>query len=519
MKKITLFFLILTLCGRAQKINVTKSSDLPSGRGAITYDALDHDSSGFYYFRDIGGYGSSRHAIQKFDFKKSSFIFEKVVDLSGEAYIGGAAKYIGAFNKNDRILVFSHATKGKDNHLMMQKFSSFTGEEMTKPVILDELKDEKIAFISDAILDFKITFSPDNKKMLIVSELKKDEKIQKVKARLYDAVSFEKLWEKEPITVYEKSTVSSFDYCVDNDGTFSYLFAYLRSNAEKTVTNGSTFFIFKNEVHGIGIIKAGGTENKVIPIPSSGITTLNPKLKVVNDKLVCTGQYFEGEHIVRIENDISNTGFFLITIDPAKAELKSKSFVLLTEDIRSKLAYKDVRKKFNEAGNKDYANFETFLHNGCFYQVIEREIDKGRAISYGKEIIIYKYDANNKLEWMKLLQRNTMNEVTGLFFLVTKKVNLFYYDVPENLLAFPNAGEYDPNEYKTAKDPKRSVLICASIDDKGNVTRQQISTNAEFMILDGHNHLNNRIPESKAILVPVYLSASKLRFNMISLEE
>lgn len=519
MKKILLFCLIFSFCAQAQKINVTKSSDFPSGRGLFTYQALDHDSSGFYYVRDKGGYSSSKYVIQKFDFKKSSFIFEKTIDLAGDAYIGGGARFLEAFNKNNRILLFTHASKGKENHLMMQKFSSFTGEEASKPVIIDELKDTKLAFISDATLDFKITFSPDNKKMLVVSEYKKDEKVQNVKARLYDAVTFEKIWEKEPIKIYENSTVSSFDYHIDNEGTFFYMFVYLRNDDKKTYWNGTITLIHENYVHGIGIINANSTENKIIAIPSTGITTLEPRLELIKDKLICTGQYFEGEHVVRTLQEINNTGFFLLTIDPAKAELKTKSFVFFNEEIRANLAYKDIRKKYSGAGNKEYSNFETFLYNNCFYHVIERVIDKGYVTSFGKEIIIYKYDQNHKLEWMKLIQRNTLNELNGLFFLVTKKINLFYYDSPDNLQAFPEAGQYDSKKYELVKDVKSSVMVCASIDDKGSISRQQISTDGEFLLLDGRNHLNNRVPESNSIIVPVYLTSSMLRFNMISLEE
>ena len=119
MKKIVLFCLMLSFYVKGQKINVTKSSNLPSERGFSTYQALEHDSSGFYYVRDKGGYSSSKYVIQKFDFKKSSFIFEKTIDLAGDAYIGGGARFLEAFNKNNRILLFTHAVKGKENHLMM----------------------------------------------------------------------------------------------------------------------------------------------------------------------------------------------------------------------------------------------------------------------------------------------------------------------------------------------------------------------------------------------------------------
>lgn len=519
MKKITTLFLLLSFCAQAQKMSVTKGSEIMTSRGGMSDFALDHDSSGFYFVRSKGGYFSNKFIIQKIDPKKSTPVFEKLIDLTGDAYIGGAGSLLGAYNKNGKILVFSHAVKGKENHLILQKFSSFTGEELTKPVIIDDLKDTQAYIISDALLDFKIQFSPDDKRMLVVSELKKDEKVQKVKAKLFDATSFEKIWEKEPIGIYGNSTVSSFNYCIDNEGTFSYLFSYLRNDAKKSFMNGSTLFTYENQVHGIGIIRANSTENKVIAIPSTGITTFEPKLEVANDKLICTGQYFEGEHVYRFDGDISNTGFFLLTIDPVKAELKTKSFAPLTEDIRSKLAYKDMGKKFSEAGNKVYMNFETVLNNNCFYQIIERSVGKDAMNGMGKELIIYKYDQNHQLQWMKLLQRSTMGEWNGMNYLITKKVNLFYYDSAENLVTYPEAGVFDPKEYKTTKMSQRAVLICASIDDKGTITRQQISTNGERMIMDEKNYEPNRIVKSDALLIPVYMTGSKLRYDIVALED
>ncbi|MBL7930526.1 MAG: hypothetical protein JNL60_01405, partial [Bacteroidia bacterium] len=441
MKNLFVFVLLLSLSLKAQNIKITKGVEFPIQKSKWTNIALESDSTGFYYFRSIGGYYSTKYVLHKLDAHKSSTIFEKEIDLSGDSYLGGEGYFKAAHNINGKIRIFTQAIKGKTNHFMMQEFSSVTGEAFGPPVIVDAMEDTKAYIISESILKFHVNFSPDHSKMLVVAELKKDEKIQKVFAKLYSTEGYKKIWEKEPIGTYSNSTVSSFDYHVDNEGTFYYLFVYLRSGEQKLYTVGQNIYSYYDYAHGIGLCRPTSTANKIMLIPSKGITTFEPKLEIVQNKIVCSGHFVEGEFKNKGADELANIGFFFLTVDPLIAEIKTSHFKLLDDTYRAKLAVKDKGKRHEFAGNKEYQNLQTLWINGSFYNIQLRTIDKGYVGAYGKEILVFKYDAASKLQWVKLIPRSTYEDLNGLNFLATNKLNLFYYDLPENLSAFPSAGD------------------------------------------------------------------------------
>jgi len=503
---------------KAQTFKVTKGEPFEVKKSSWTNDVSGSDTTGFYYFKSTGGYFSTKYILQKFDLKTSKLVYEKDIDLSGDAYLGGKGYYIGSYNKNGKILLFTNAIKGKQNHLLMQEFDCMTGKELGAPLVVKELVDTKAYIISGAELGYFIKFSPDNKKMLLVAEIKRSKKEQNVVGVLYDLAGYKEIWEKPLLSTFENSTIWSFDYCIDNDGNFSYLFSYLRSDKKETYTKGKTIYEYSDIAHGIGMIPNGTSKNTAIAIPSKDITTLDPKLEIINYKLVCRGQYRKGE-LVSIANGMhENVGFFLLTIDAIKAKIISQSFDYLNEDLMTKLTYSDRGKTYAQAGNKYYKDYKVFCINDCFYQVRLRTIDDGYVGAKGKEIIIYKYNAGNKLEWMKLISRSTDYELNGVGFIVTKKLNLLYYESSENLDLYLKADEYDAKKYKTVKSPKKGVLICTGIDDKGNVTREKLPIGTENHILDRFNYNDLAIKDKNEYIIPVLISSTQRRYDILKIE-
>ena len=168
-KSLLLFFILGSFLSLAQKFTITKGTEFEAQKSKWPTEMLDHDSTGFYYFRSLGNYFSTRHAICKFDLKTSQLVYEKIIDLSGDDYIGGKSFNCTAFNKNGKILVFSQATKGKNNNLMLLELNSSTGEIIGKPQVVVELSDTKAYVISDAEIDTishdYIEYLPDNNRL------------------------------------------------------------------------------------------------------------------------------------------------------------------------------------------------------------------------------------------------------------------------------------------------------------------------------------------------------------------
>lgn len=510
MRKAFLFFsIIVTTTFQAQQFKLTKGADFEKAN----WDSrmLDHDDKGFYYLTQMGSFLSPKYVLRKFDLITAKLIYERTIDFTGDDYMGGRAFLVDIFNKNGKILAFSKSTKGKQNHLMMQEYSSETGELIGKPVIVDEMADTHAYVISEAVVDFKISFSPDNKKMLIIGEVKEAHKVQKVFAKLYDLKGYKKLWEKEPIAVYRNSTVSSFNYCVDNLGNFSYVFVYLKPKSE-----GFNRYANEHFAHAIGVSLFGRNDSKTIEITSNEIATFDPKLEIINNLLVCTGEYEHQGLPGSAYVEDKKVGFFLLTIDGETGVLKSKSYEYFTPEIHKKLSYKDKGYVNTPACQKAYTNYKTLSINDAFYQIKLRTIDDDYYWARkGMEILIYKYDLNNKLEWMKVLPRSTFKEFTAVNYFVGKNLNLLYYEDIKNLNDFPNPETYNPGKYKQVKSGEKAVLMFVKIDERGNVIREKIEKEGENLILDRLNYDKVVIKEKNSIVIPVKQSKSERRYDIL----
>lgn len=498
--KTTLFtglFVLGSLFNHAQTFKLTKGQEFEV-KGDWANNALEPDSTGFYYFRSIGGYSSSKYVLHKCDLKTAATIYQKDLDLSGSAYIGGKGYRVKQCNKNGKIMIFSNAIKGKENDLLLQEFSSATGEPLGEPSVLDHLEDTKSYMISGAELNYFIEFTPDNKKMMVVTEIKQEKKEQIVLAKLYDLNGNKKIWEKNIVTTYSNSTVSSFDYKVNNEGIFSYLFMYLISRD----------YVDEHVGYGIGISQADEKYNKIFALPSEGITIYSPKLNVINGEFVCSGQFFDQKLVYR-KSAKKNTGFFLITFDPLKAEIKTKSFDILNTDLDTKLDYKWMRDECETSDCKRYEHYKTLMFNNCFYQ-----INVHHPYESGAEIIVYKYNKSNKLEWMKLIPR-VATKYFGVSYLVTDKLNFIYREHPQNLEAL-NADDYNQKTYKETGNSKDAVLVFTGIDEKGTVTRKKIPTDTERYNPDLYNYDENIIKTLNGVVIPSEISKSQRRYNILT---
>jgi hypothetical protein len=314
------------------------------------------------------------------------------------------------------------------------------------------------------------------------------------------------------VNIYRNSTVSSFDYCVDNLGNFSYLFIYLKSKDD-----GFNKYANEDFAHAVGISSFGSTKNNVIEITSNEIETFNPKLEIINNLLVCTGKYkFQGEPSAAYFAN-KKVGLFLLAIDGGSGALKTKSYEYFSPEIHKKLSYKDKGYTSEFAGQKTYTTYKTLLIGGFLYQIKLRTLDNDYEDCQGKEILIYKYDSNNELEWMKIIPRSTFKELAAVNYFVDNKLNLLYYEDPQNLENFPNTETYDPLKYKMAKSAKKSILVSASIDEKGNITRKKVEMNCELPIMDKENYDKTYIHKKNAFIIPIKLSSTKLRYDILKI--
>lgn len=512
--KLQVFIALTVACilVNAQTFNVTEGTIFKSKKDPWTHHLFEPDSTAFYTLDGLGGYYSTRYVLRKFDAKNAQLVYEKFMDFSGEDYLGGKSYFLHGFRKGGKILVFSQSTKLKTTLLMMHEYSCETGEALRKPLVVQEIADTKAYIVSDGLQKFEICFSPDNTKMLIVAELKRNQKIQKVVANLYQVSNYKKIWEKEPLGTYLNSSTSTSNYVVDNQGNFSYIFAYLKSNRE--LVGGS-----QDVAHAIGMSNANSLEHKVVQILSTEFTTKDPQLEMINNVLVCSGKYFGEYQAGQAFGGDKKVGFYLLTLDPGRGVLLSQSANYFKPDIHKKLSYLDKGFTTLYAGSKHYYHYKTLSHKGSFYQIWTREIDHDYESEQGMEILVYKYTTSHQLEWMKLIPRRTGKEMVAMNYFPGKSIHLLYYEDPSNLENYPNTDDYDPRKYKKSASLKKSVLVYLSIDEKGKVDRKTVPLEANNRTLEPQHYDNVLLKTKNTLVVPAKVSSSTRRFDLFQINE
>jgi hypothetical protein len=498
-------FVILSLASGAQNFKITTGEEFETTRFVWTSEAIEPDATGFYFIRNTNAF-TGKYVIHKLDLKTSKTIYMKEVQLKHDVYKGSESYIYGIYNKNGKLFMFSKVAKAKSMRLVLQEFNNTTGEEIGEPVIVDELETTRF---SKEMLDIQIAFSPDNKKMLITTEIKENKKEQKVYCKLYDLNGFKKIWEKQAITTFKNSTVFSSQYRVDNNDNLSYVFRYARSEHKDDENN------LDDIEFGIAMISGKNNMNKLYPLPCKGITNTAIHIKIApNNLILCTGQYALGE-IEREKN--TKRGFFLITLDPETMTAKSESYDYLNDDLTRKLLYDK-----NEISTFIYwSRVGNYFLNGSLYVVKQQEYSISKSNGYTdyfeNEIVVFKYNKDYKLEWQKLIPRRTLGDANGLNVMLTNKLHFIYYENPKNLEKFPDTENFIPGKYEKAK-AKSAIMVCATMDDKGNVTRAQVPFGEVETHLEEEKIDHVFINETQSLIVPVSVTKSKRRYDLLKIE-
>jgi len=500
---VSAFFFLSAFILPAQQSRIITGEEFQTVAGAEKDLFINSDSSGFYLINNSSSLKDGECFLYKFSSLNSKKIYQKQLNFN----YTGTLNIIAAENIKGRIYLFIQRTDlvEKKVHLLKREFNTNTGEEIGEAKVIEEFE---FKFETDVLRTFTVIFSSDNSKVLILKEELTDSRDQIVHAKVYLVNGFKKLWEQFPNTDSENQIPAGDNYLLDNEGRFCYLFETIENN------------------HGIKIIYDGPSQNKTLMLPTTSITILNPTLENVNNLLICTGEFLEGERKFKRDDIPSKMGFFFLQIDPAAAQVKTQSMDLLSTDLQNKLTYNDKNyyykfegiKSFHY-GNKTYKHYKTFYLNGCFYvikyhgYIYFSETLKGDPIPYPalNEIIVMKYK-DFKLDWMRLIPgKNSSGKKTGINFVLSDKLHLFYFDDPVNLQRFREVYIYDNVSYKTVNNSS-ATLIHAVIDASGKIDREIIKTDKSWRLHEDYSktslkHFNATIINS--------IDKKKRRFDLI----
>lgn len=501
MKFYLLFFcFFLGYIIKAQNFSITPGDAFETARVLWYKKSVESDNSGFYFIRNKNGIAGT-YILHKIDRKTGKTIYIKEIKPEYGIY--------EVFNVNGKLLIFSYDASAsffkKGLILLLNQYDSNTGEKIGETLEIDRLTSKK----DNQSIDIDISFSPDRKKMLVTAEIKEDRKMQNVTCKLYEVDGYRKIWEKEPITVYKNSTVSTSEYIVNNEGNLCYMFAYARSSHKDILDN------YDDLNYGIGVASSQNAYTVQYEIQSKGKTLESIKCDIINNDFLCFGQFSDGE--IEIADD-TKRGFYLVVVDSKQLELKNQTFQYIDPSIEDKLLSNRVK----------YGNFlkwsipKIFLLNGSYYFVSQHQYkingyNNYPASIYKDEILVIKYTKNNLFDWMKIIPKiSAYPEANPVNFAITDKLNFIYYDKPENLVNFPDPNVFTRKEYE-ACNPEKSVLLSTSIDEQGVIKRNIVDIK-DVVVLEDQVIRDFQGNSLKSVAIPIKISKGTKRFDIINFE-
>lgn len=459
MKKITLLLSSIFLCNIAisQNIKITKGPEYKTEDGSKFDYYIDKDETSIYSIRYRQKATSVAYYIQRVDLKTLLPIYCVPIEESFESI----------YLVKDKILAFSTTYDKKEQvkYFLMDEFDAKTGKKIGSQKQISGLKTDPWGVTGR---QFFVTFSPDKSKMAVTSEFKWPKKASEVESTIYETGTYKKIGTKTVIDAYKNSTISSSNYRVDDFGTFYYLFFYMID--------------FEEEIGGLALasIAANDTKSVVTPLPFTKLDIMNGTFTFVKNDLVFCGIY---KDVVtkkeRKEGKVQDIGVYTFFIDGKTSEIKNKGFDYFPTAVKDKLTYKDGM--IEESPAKKFYSFEEIItFNNCVYLIESHSYTISGGNSSGtfeRELLVSKFDSNGKLEWMKLIPKFTANKLNEFNYVVkNNKLYLFYAEHPKNLEK-TTLEDYNPKKYAEIKNYNGSVLVCTSVDEKGNLSRKEVFKN------------------------------------------
>lgn len=468
-----ILFTLLFFIARSQNSKLISSTVFSTVANADEDYWIQGDPNAGYLINSSESLTTGQCLLYKFDTKTGFKIFEKELHFSES----GILKLITAIYLNETINLFIVVTNVEEKkvYLIQKKINAITGIEIENSKEIDRFE---IEFETDILRDFIVIFSPDNSKMGILREEISSSRERITHAKVLDVKEQKVIWKQKLNTNSENEIPSGKNFIVDNHANIFYLFETIDYH-----------------FHGIQKLFENLTQNKTLLLPTGNNSLNNPVIELVNNTLLCSGEFLEGERSNKtLEQDV-RMGFFLMNIDAEKLQIINQTFDYLSEEFQQKLTYRDKNYFFklegiksNHYSHKIYQHFKTIEKNGSFYVIkyngysYETEKINGEEIhhEYHREILVFKY-SNYLLNWSRIIPRNIHNQnKLGLEISIDHQLNLFYFDNAENLKKFPETENYNKKDYSKVKG--KSALVSAFINENGNIQRNIISSEKRLFI-------------------------------------
>ncbi len=489
-------FVSLLLPG--QTVSIRTGQPFKTAKHIRRHDPSGCDSSGAYFLRCETRYLNSLE-IHKTDLEGRP-VFQTHLSIKEYVGLNSDVIVVGLFPAYRKLLLFIRAYSKSRDILLMYEFNPVSGSQVGKARIIEEFpaKEDGIRVTAG--------MSPDRKKMFIAA--KRDGGYADFTVKVYDVDEWNMLWEGRLPHRVQNELAKGSEFILNDEGVLSCLLQYKNSKGDHAL---------------VGVLKKGQAEPDTVRIAGEGLKLFNPRLKLAGDKLYCYG------HCRPKDDEKAGIRVFM-TVWSSGLKPLSRSF----EGQNTEL------KNLEEWSEDNFKPVDLFLLNHETYVVYNRNDDFRyyHSVNYShsdklaaqehweKELLVYKYTKEYKLEWMKIIPRNTLKEkgdyknrnfTTGLAVVPGKHLHFIYYEHPTNLEKDPDM-TMDPGKYKAAKRKKKSLLVCTTIDEKGRLKRQVIDQQPS-PILMFNGYTDKLSPAPAMVVTDHYVSGKARSYDIIKITE
>jgi hypothetical protein len=332
-------------------------------------------------------------------------------------------------------------------------------------------------------IDLNFYQSPDKTKIMIVTDRPWVNGRQNVEATMYEASTFNRLWNKLLPVEFKGSVMESYYYNVDNSGNLYFLLNYIESETPRVVGIG------------MGILGGKSEKARIVALPNKNHVSIENGRAMIaeNGKFVFSGLYKQDaqkdeeamklmskKEKAKYEKELTlkkEVGFFSYMVDNVSFEVVS-DFKAFPEDVAGKLAYGGGLLTAG-AGNKYYTSSGLVEAGGEFYMIENHKytISGDGVATYEREFIISKINKSGKISWTKIFPKKTVNNLNTFNIMVhNDNVYLFYLEHPANLEE-SGIENYNSEKYREIKNYNGSVVVALEISSDGSAKRSTVVEN------------------------------------------
>ncbi len=454
MKKLLVFIATsLSLTLSSQDYNLQKGTEIERRSKIDGTEEFAFDASNIYRMEFTYQGKGTQHYLSKTKINDATPLYNIQVPLESDE------RHEASILAKNNIWIFSkkYDPSLKEMSLLVRQYDANTGAEKGSVRKISSLESDALG---NKGRNFYIKLSPDESKLMIVSEFQWKKKAQNVTIDVYEAVDLKKISTCKTLDTFNTILIENFDYLVDNAGGVSYLFKYVVTREQQKT--------------GIGIGKTIAAKSMVLELTTDRDIELGEtKLELTeNNNLIVGGIFYDKlSDAERDADKEAKAGIFAYFVNGADLSLMEKNLDYFNTDVYTKLTYVSgtIRKK---PGQKYYKYYGTQTVKGSTFILFTHRnwTDQGQSIE--REIVVAKY-TQGKQDWLNIIPRpfSSNGSFTRIF---TGNGAYLFYDDKKECFDANTINSYDAKCYDYTIKFKPTIAVYTFIDNDGNMTRKEM---------------------------------------------